>query len=1024
MRCSNMIPKVSFDDLYNQLNPEQKAAVDTIEGPVMVIAGPGSGKTQILTLRIATILQKTQLNPRNILALTFTDSAAANMRKRLVSVIGSSAYGVGIYTFHGFANSIIGEFPYKFQFARELVQIDEIEQIEIIENLIDSLELKDLRPPRAPYHYTSEIIGRIGDLKNENISPAELRKITESSIEQLSNDPTSMHEKGAHKGKMKAVIAEEIKQLEKCQELATIYTAYQQKLEEKGLYDYADMILFIVKKLEEDADLKAYYQERFQYILVDEYQDTNSAQNRLVELVADFFDSPNLFVVGDDKQSIFRFQGASMANMLAFYRKYPEMKVVSLRQNYRSHQSILDTAQKVIVQANERITQHIGGISDELVASNVIFTNDESSNLSEKNYAPVCLAAFSSPETEQYWIAQKIMSLIEAGSLPQEIAIIYKENREADSFADILCRLGIAFSLERGSNVLVDIDIRRLLTMLRAINEPTDSRSLFELLHYDFSKIDGIDLLRLTAYRAKNRTSIIDVLDQLAGNTLEVTLNNPTAFQDIYKNLGEWRVASLNTSMPEFLEIVIRESGLLAQILESTTKIERLHRLRRFFDEVKKLATKDPLLNLSKLLEHFDLLIANRIQLVPSPLNTGANQGVIRLMTAHKAKGLEFEHVFLPNLVDKHWGNATRRSSLKLPFGLIGHTVSTQDEKNEDDRRLFYVALTRAKRCLYLTHAMRKNGKEQLPSQFLSEIGEDALCRIDTTASEAEAGAHLLALFSPIVEAHFSEQEAEYLRQLIREQPITPTGLNNYLRCPKGYLYKNILRIPTAKTASQGYGTAVHAAMQAFFIQHKANKHVPALDDLLAAFREALAKEILNPVDFEAFLRKGTTVLTHYFETHLRSVNPTVDVEYGFDTHHIVIPSPEGDINITGKLDKLELIDGPSKTVRIIDYKTGRARSRNEIEGKTVSADEDYKRQLIFYQMLCELDKQFPYKVKETGLAFVDDDERFTTEIFEITKEETKDLKELIKTIYAQMLSLEFPHIEDPNRPPCDFCDI
>ncbi len=1042
--------KVAFSDLYNQLNTEQKEAVDTIEGPVMVIAGPGSGKTQILTLRIANILRTTQMNPRNILALTFTDSAAANMRKRLVSVIGPAAYGVGIYTFHGFANSIIAEFPYKFQFARELEQIDEIEQIEIIEKLIDSLELQDLRPPRAPYHYTSEIIGRIGDLKNENISPQDLTKITTGEIDRLQNDPESIHEKGAHKGKMKAAVVDEIKQLEKCRELAMIYAAYQQKLLEKGLYDYADMILFVVKQLEEDAELKAYYQERFQYILVDEYQDTNSAQNRLVELVADFFESPNLFVVGDDKQSIFRFQGASMANMLAFYRKYPEMRVISLQRNYRSNQTILDVSHKVIEQATERITRHIDGISDELIASNPRFTPSsltgsdsaldrgsvvlQSDSIPDQDttppvrndnvVTPVSLTVFSSQETEQYWIAQKIKQLIEQGSVPEEIAIIYKENREADAFADLLGRLNIAFSLERGSNVLVDTDIRRILTMLRAIADPLDSRAVFEFLHYDFTDIDKLDLLRLTAYRAVNRATLIETLDAISQGAAEIKLDNTEAVTSRYQQLAAWRVASANSSMPEFIEAVIRESGLLNQILESSTKIDRLHRLRRFFDEVKKLATKDPLLTLEKLLDYFDLLISNHIQLVPPPLDTGAGEGTIRLMTAHKAKGLEFEHVFLPNLIDKHWGNASRRSSLKLPANLISHINTNKDEKNEDDRRLFYVALTRAKQCLYLSYAKRKNGKELLPSQFLAEIGEEGITRIDTETSEIQAGAHLLTLFSPIEEVQFNEQEAEYLRQLIREQPITPTGLNNYLHCPKGYLYKNLLRIPTAKSASQGYGTAIHAAMQAFFIQHKATKHVPELDYLLQAFRDALTKEILSPVDFEAFLRKGTAVLTHYFEQHLRSVTPTVAVEYAFDPHHIIISSEAGDIYVTGKLDKLELLDGPTNSVRIIDYKTGRARSRNEIEGKTATADEDYKRQLIFYQMLSELDKQFPYKVKETGLAFVDDDERFTTEIFEVTKEEVKDLEELIKTVYAQMLNLEFPHIEDPNRPACEFCDI
>lgn len=1005
----------TFTDLYNQLNDEQKLAVDTIEGPVMVIAGAGTGKTQVLTLRIANILQKTQMNPTNILALTFTDNAAQNMRRRLVSIIGPAAYSVGIYTFHGFANLIISEFPYKFQFAKTLQQIDEIQQIEIIEKLLDSLPLEELRPPRAPHHYLPEIISRLGELKKENILPGELKELAETEQERLNNGPASFHEKGAHKGKMKAVVTEELKHLARCAELAAIYQGYQDQLTEKGLYDYEDMILFVVRALEKDEELKAYYQERFQYVLVDEYQDTNNAQNRLIDLLTDFFESPNVFVVGDDKQSIFRFQGASMANMLAFYRRYPAMKVISLKHNYRSHQTILDGSYQVIKSSTERITKHLDGLEDQLTAS-------RQAKPELMTMPPISLAICQNPDTECYWIVKKIQELLAQGAQPEEIAIIYKQNREAEAFADLMGRLNIAFTLERGSNVLQDTDIRRLLTILRVINDPNDSQGLFELLHYDFTGIQGLDLLKIMAYRAKQRISLLEVLDQLPIDDLH--LLDEAAITHLYQKVGEWRILSANLSMPELVEAILRDSGLLEQITSSQTKIERLHRLRRFFDEVKQLALRTPGLNLEQLLGYFELLVNNGIQLVPEPLDQQTQQGAVRLMTAHKSKGLEFAHVFLPNLIDKHWGNATRRTLIKLPGSIIGQPVSSAEEKNEDDRRLFYVALTRAKDCLYLTYAKTKDGKDQLPSQFLSEIQPELLTTVDTAATEIEAGAHLMALFAPIAESSFSDQEAAYLRQLIAEQPITPTGLNNYLRCPKGYLYKNLLRIPTAKTAQQGYGTAIHAAMQAFFLKHKASKQIPSCQELLEAFRLALSKEIMSQTEFEDFYRTGTGVLTSYYEQHLQGVTPTVAVEYSFANHHVTLPTPAGEVQLTGVLDKLELIDAADRAVRVIDYKTGRARSRNEIEGKTASADEDYKRQLIFYQLLAELDPHFPYKVVETGLAFVDDDGRFPIETFTITREETEDLKGLIQEVYSQMLNLEFPHIDDPKRPPCEFCNL
>lgn len=999
-----------FTNLYNQLNSEQKEAVDTIEGPVMVVAGPGTGKTQVLTLRIANILRKTQMNPRNILALTFTDSAAQNMRGRLISIVGPAAYGVGIYTFHGFANLVITEFPYKFQFAKELRSIDETEQIEIVEKLIDSLELIELRPPRAPYFYTRELMSRIGDLKKEAVTPARLRDLVRSEEERLTNDPANIHAKGVHKGKMKAAIVEELKHLARCKELADIYEGYENTLLKRGLYDYEDMVLFVVNALRDDFELKAYYQERFQYLLVDEYQDTNSSQNRLIEQLTDFFEEPNLFIVGDDKQSIFRFQGASMANLILFYKRYPAMPVISLTQNYRSPQLILDMSHALMGNALERITKEIEAVKDELV-SNTKTDNDGPSSIS--------LAVLKNTDMEEYFVVKKVKELIETGSAPAEIAIIYKENREAEGYANLLGRLGVPYTLQRGSDVLVDKDVRRLLTMLRAIDAPTDSRLLFEILHFDFTAVNGLDLLRLMSFRAKSHLSLLDSLDNLD----EAKLSEPEKIKALYEKIGQWRQASANLSMPELLEKILEESGLLAQISASSDRIERFHRLRRFFDEIKRMALQTTGLTLEEMLRRIDLLISNSLQLVPEPLDTEMAGSAIHLLTAHRAKGLEFTHVFIPNLINKHWGNSNRRTLIKLPPSIIGQYRPLPDEKNEDERRLLYVAMTRAKQSLYLSYAKSKDGKEQAPSQFLSELGE-AITPLNTANFEKEGGRHLLALFTPMTDSIFNDQEAKFLRQMIKDQPITPTALNNYLRCPKGYLYKNLLRVPTAKTAQQGYGTAIHTAMQAFFLRHKATKQVPSLDELLTSFQTALSKEILSAKELADFDKLGRSVLTKYYEKNLRAVTPTVAVEYSFDPHHVTIDSPDGPIFISGRLDKVELLDPSSNSVRVIDYKTGRARSRNEIEGKTASADEDYKRQLIFYQLLANTDRQFPYKVSETGLAFVDDNCRFPTELFTITKDEVNDLKQLIQNIYKQILSLEFPHFEDPKRPPCEFCNL
>lgn len=999
-----------FGQLYELLNDEQRQAVDAIEGPVMVIAGPGTGKTQILTLRIANILRRTQMNPRNILALTFTDSAANNMRRRLVEIIGPAGYGVTMTTFHGFANQIIGEFAYKFQFAKELRPIDAIEQIEIVEQLLDRLPLDVVRPPRMPHHYLNEIIARISDLKKEGISPEALEEICQLESDRLGNSPESFHTKGAHKGKVKAAVLEEMKHLARCRELALIYRGYQDDCLTKGLYDYDDMILFVINQLENDEELKAYYQERYQYILVDEYQDTNNSQNRLIELLSDYFETPNLFVVGDDKQSIFRFQGASTANLMHFYRRYPMMKIISLRKNYRSVQPILNSGRVIIDGAKERITRLINGVDDQLES----VVNDEA------EVPAVKAQVYSSSEIERFAIVEQIGQLIDRGVAASEIALIYKQNNEAIDFADLLSRRGITFTLEKGSDVLADADIRRLLTTTACVAEPTNSAALFAYLHYDFTAINGLDLLQLTAFRAKEHISFLDAVNRHQ----EVKLGSPEKIARALERMAEWRLASVNHSMPELIEMILNQSGLMEQIKQSQQRVERLHRLSRFFDEIKRLATVRRDIPLTDLLDHFQRMIENNIQLVPVPLELGRQAGAVRLMTAHRSKGLEFSYVFIPNLIDKHWGNDSRTELIKLPGRIIGDVRPDQDEKNEDDRRLLFVAMTRAKKALYLSYAKSHNGREKLPSQFWCELAERGQIKdVLVENNERHIVDQQLARFAPLDDTLFGEREAEYLRELIREMPLTPTGLNNYLTCPKSYLYKNILRIPAAKEASQAYGTAIHAAMQGFFMRHKATKQIPTLEELLGLFDQALTKEIISQADLRGFTLKGHKVLTSYYERHLRTVTPTVAVEYSFDSHHVTQKTAHGDIWLTGRLDKLELLDPTDNSVRVIDYKTGRAKTRNEIEGKTADADGNYKRQLVFYQLLADADKQFIYKVRETGLAFVDDDQRFNVEKFTISQDEVEDLRRLIDQVFGQMLNLEFPHVENPKRQ-CEFCDI
>ncbi len=339
---------LEFENLYKKLNPEQKKAVDTIDGPVMVIAGPGTGKTQILTLRIANILQKTDVGPDSILALTFTESGTHTMRRRLAETIGSAAYKVNIFTFHGFCNEIIKAYPEEFPRIVGASSITDIDQIRIMEEVILSLKLERLKPYGDPLYYLRPVMSQIKDLKREDIDPLELEKIIIKQEEDFNTITDLYYDKGAYKGKMKGKYKDLEKNIEKSKDLLIVYRAYEEALKQSKVFDYEDMIMEVVRVLRKNQDLLLRLQEKYQYILADEHQDANQAQNHILELLSSFFDNPNLFIVGDEKQAIFRFQGASLENFLYFKKLYPRAALIRLERNYRSTQSILDAAHSLI----------------------------------------------------------------------------------------------------------------------------------------------------------------------------------------------------------------------------------------------------------------------------------------------------------------------------------------------------------------------------------------------------------------------------------------------------------------------------------------------------------------------------------------------------------------------------------------------------------------------------------------------------------------------------------------------------
>lgn len=1025
MRWTHKMSEKKFEELYQKLNLAQREAVDAVEGPVMVVAGPGTGKTQILTLRIANILRKTDTAPSSILALTFTESGVASMRRRLSEIIGSPAYSVVINTFHGFCNDVIKNYPEEFPRIIGSQSITEVDQINILEEAIVELPLATLKPFGEQMYYLKPILSAINELKREGVAPEKFAEVVKKEKKNFEGIEDLYYESGAHKGKMKGKYQELLKRIKKNEELAEVYQYYQVALEKAKLYDYSDMIMEVLRALDTNKDLLLILQEQHQYILVDEHQDTNSAQNKIIELICNFHPNPNVFVVGDEKQAIFRFQGASLENFLYFKKLYPEARLVVLEENYRSTQAILDPAHSLMSGSNPAAS-----LGARKLRANVPYENNK-----------IQLLAFSRPEVELYFLAKDIKEKIEKGTEPKEIAVLYRDNRDVFPIAKMFEKFGVQFSIESDQDILGDQDVKKIIFLLRAIQELGSQERLAEAMHIDFLEIDPLDIYKTIKYANKNKVSLYevigreDVLDALG-------LAKKEKLTELYTNLLRWKVRSKNISLAEFFEELIRESRFLAHALRHKDPVSMMDKLNGLFDEVKNLAERHKDYAPKDFLEYIDTLQAHNVLVKKSVSSHLAEQ--VRLMTAHKSKGLEFEYVYIVNAFDGHWGNKRRPDYLPLPAhifslipleadrpkavvavpsagrpltGLTGTAVNEADE-NDDERRLFYVALTRAKKGVSITYAKENAARrEQLPSQFIGEITPDFIEEKDAEPFESEFASQKEVLFAPSRVSGVDIKNKEFIREIFVHNGLAVTALNNYLECPWKYFYTNLLRIPKAQSKHQMYGIAVHNALKDFFDAFK--ERTPEKEFLLGKFRHYLNLQPLDEKDLSESLEKGLKALNGYYENYHAVWRTHALTEFNISG---ILLTPE--IRLTGKIDKIEILND-AKEVNVVDYKTGKPKTRGEIEGSTKSSNGDMKRQLVFYNLLLDRFENGKFKMVGGDIDFIEPDEkgRYKKEGFVVMKEEISELEELIKKVAGEILNLEFWD-KTCEEEDCEFCGL
>ncbi len=1007
-----------FDSLYKKLNQEQRSAVDAIDGPVIVIAGPGTGKTSILTLRISNILRRTDTAPESILALTFTESGVHSIRKKLVEIIGALGYRVPIHTFHSFCNDVIKSFPQEFPRIIGAQHVTDVDQISIIEKLILETKFVALKPVGNPLYYLKAVLSFIKELKREDVSPAEYKKHAKNFEKDLENIEDFRHEKGAHKGEIKAKYKPTIRKIENSNEFAVLYEKYQQTLEEKRLYDYEDMIIEVLRELRENKNLLLELQETYQYILADEHQDANRGQNRLLELLSGFHEQPNLFVVGDEKQAIFRFQGASLENFLYFKRRFPQATVVSLNKNYRSTQGILDA-------------------SHGLIENNAIGENaDKRVKLQSQNpakNADILIWECDSPQAEANFIAKGVSEKIKQTVPAEQIAVLFRDNKDADLLARTFDARSIPYVLHTDIDVIADEHIQKLLYVLRAVNDFGDEKFLAPVLFIDFLGLNHLDVFKVFNRSRESRRNLIEIIKS-SSELLKAGVEEPKRFIHLFRLLHELSVAAKNRGLIDALQEVVSKIGFIGSLLSKPRALELISAYDALLSHAVELLERHKNVRIKDYLDLLDKMTLHGVSVRAKSVSS--YPGKVNLMTAHKSKGLEFDYIFCVHLNDGRWGG--RRSPTHfLPIS----ADAPKDLENDisDERRLLYVALTRARKEVVLTYATHgTSGRELLPSRFVEEIDKE-LVRVGKEKSgspnifpDARKMGGVGQSFSdgqtPDAEqpsdTKLSVQNREYLSGLFLEHGFSISALNNYLTCPWQFFFLNLIRIPRSEGRFQLYGTAVHESLKVFFDAYK-NENLMSKKDLLGFFEKFLNRKALSVHDYELFLEKGKKSLGGYYDTYKNTWPKNIFNEFKISGVYIPIESAGKPVNILlrGQLDRVEFLDGA--TVNVVDYKTGIPRSRRDIEGDTKNSDGNYKRQLIFYKLLLEKFDPARFSMKTGEIDFVEPNKRgkYKRERFEITEQEVAELVGVLKKAALEILALSFWNktCEDPD---CEFCGM
>jgi DNA helicase-2/ATP-dependent DNA helicase PcrA len=874
------IPSTAEGRILEGLNETQRAAVVHGEGPLLIIAGAGTGKTTVLTRRIAQLVATRRARPGEVLALTFTEKAAAEMSERVDQLVPWGYAETPISTFHAFGDRVLRESALEAGLDPQFRVLSQPEQVIFLRERLFQLPLDRFRPLGDPTRHLAALATLVSRAKDEDVSPEQYRAWAERQLAAAGDE--------ADRDEAESQL-----------ELAAFYEAHQRLLGEAGLVDFGDQIHRTLALLRARPAVLERQRARYRYVLVDEFQDTNHAQLEMLKLLAG--ETANLTVVGDDDQAIYRWRGAAAANLLAFRRLYPGAREVVLVENYRSTQAILDCAARLVGYNNPYRLEAIAGIDKRLRSA-------------RRGGPPVRHAHFDTVSDEADGVAAMIADRLRAGSRPRDFAVLVRSNSDADPFLRALNVKGIRHRFSGSRGLYSREEVRLLVSFLRALANPDDSVSLFYLAASEVYRVPEGDLLRLNHYARRKTRPLLEVLRGLSENEELASVSGAARdgaarlVADLERAAGE--VPRRRTG--EVLYGFLQWSGLLGRLAgESSAEAEaKVRNIARFFDAVKAYGDVAEHDRVPAFVAHLDLLREAGDD--PAVAEPDLDEDAVHVLTVHKAKGLEFPAVFLVGCAESKFPLQRRGDPVSLPAELVKEEMSGGgDGQLLEERRLFYVAMTRAREELVLTSASDYGAsRARKVSRFVVEALDLPSPR---PASRKTSALEALARNAPAPESLPGGDAPVPEDELLR---LSYGQIDDYETCPLKYRYVHVLRVPLLAHHAVVHGHAVHQAVRRHFEARLAGRPFSE-DDLVAAFRAAWVSEgFLSREHEEERLRSGEAMLRRFHAEEAKAPwAPTaVEEEFAFAVERN---------RVQGRYD---LVIERGGEVAIVDFKTGDVR--------------------------------------------------------------------------------------------------